>query len=186
MADENRIIMLLQKRDEKALQEIRAAYGGLCYALAYRLLGSREDAEECVSDMLLAAWQTIPPQEPQSLEAYLVTLVRRAAMDRLRTETRQKRGGRQFTEALDELAEIPADSGSVEDAVDSRALGAAIRAFLAELPAEQRRIFMQRYYLSLPLKEIAEQCGCSQSAVKMSLHRTRRKLQAYLRKEGYL
>ena len=183
---ERRIIALLQTRDEHVLQEIRQKYGGLCYALAYNMLDSREDAEECVNDMLLAVWNSVPPHDPVSLEAYLVTLVRRAAMDRIRTQTRQKRGGRQFAQALDELSEILPSDEQVESQVEQRELTRALKAFLDTLPPDTRHIFMQRYFMSTPVKQIAADMNMQQSAVKMSLLRTRNKLKDYLGKEGLL
>ncbi|MBR6719176.1 MAG: sigma-70 family RNA polymerase sigma factor [Oscillospiraceae bacterium] len=183
---ERRIIALLQKRDEHVLQEIRQAYGGLCYSLAYNMLGNREDAEECVNDMLLAVWYSVPPHDPVSLEAYLVTLVRRAAMDRLKHDTRRKRGGRQFAEALDELSDVLPSGEYVESAVEQRELSRALKAFLDSLPPDTRHIFMLRYYMSESVRQIAEKMGMQQSAVKMSLLRTRNKLKEYLGKEGLL
>ncbi len=183
---ERQFIALLQKRDESVLQEIRRVYGGLCYSLAYNMLGSREDAEECVNDTLLAVWNTVPPHEPVSLEAYLVTLVRRAAMDRLRHQTRQKRGGKQFAQALDELSEVLPSDEHVEREVEQRELARVLKAFLNTLPADTRHIFILRYYMSAPIRQIAEETGMHQSAVKMTLLRTRKKLKQYLEKEGML
>ena len=91
MQDEQ-IIALLQKRDEQALAEIRTAYGRLCFSVAEQMLGSAEDAEECVNEMLLSVWNSIPPHIPYNLKNYLVTLLRRAATDQLRRNTRLKRG----------------------------------------------------------------------------------------------
>ncbi|MEE3404595.1 MAG: sigma-70 family RNA polymerase sigma factor [Acutalibacteraceae bacterium] len=183
---ERRLIALLQKRDESVLQELRRIYGGLCFSLAYNMLGSREDAEECVNDMLLAVWNSVPPHDPVSLEAYLVTLVRRAAMDRLRSQTRQKRGGKQFAQALDELSEILPSDERVESEVEQRELARVLKAFLNTLPADTRHIFFLRYYMSAPVKQIASETGMQQSAVKMTLLRTRKKLKEYLEKEGML
>ena len=174
---ERQFIALLQKRDESVLQEIRRVYGGLCYSLAYNMLNSREDAEECVNDMLLAVWNSVPPHNPVNLEAYLVTLVRRAAMDRLRNQTRQKRGGKQFSQALDELSEILPSNEYVESEVEHRELARALKAFLDTL---------LRYYMSESVKQIATEVGMQQSAVKMTLLRTRNKLKDYLGKEGIL
>lgn len=186
MSDESQIIQRLNARDEQALHEIREQYGKLCAALAFRMLGSREDAEECVNDMLLSVWNSIPPNLPVSLEAYLVTLVRRAAIDRLRTEHRQKRGGTQFAQALDELAEVLPANDHVENEVEQRELNRALQAFLETLTPETRHIFMQRYFMSLPVQEIASANGMTAGAVKMSLMRTRTKLREYLGKEGFL
>ena len=180
------IITLLQKRDETALQEIRNAYGSLCFQMAYRILGSREDAEECVSDMLIDAWNSIPPHNPNSLCAYLTVLVRRSALNRLRHEKRKKRGGMQFAAALDEIAEIIPSDERIESEVERREMLTAVTVFLRGLPEQQKQIFMLRYYTAAPIKEIAERFGISQNTVKLSLMRTRKKLKEYLRKEGLL
>ena len=180
------IIALLQKRDETALQEIRTAYGKQCFQTAYRILGSREDAEECVSDMLIGAWNSIPPHSPDSLCAYLLALTRRSALDRLRREHSQKRGGTQFAAALDEIAEIIPSDERIESAVERREMLAAVTAFLRSLPEQQKQIFMLRYYTAESVKEIAGRFGITQNAVKLSLLRTRKKLKEHLKKEGLL
>lgn len=183
IADES-IILLLQKRDEDGIRQIRENYGASCQAMAYRILGKREDAEECVSDAMLMIWNRIPPDMPDSLQAYLFTLVRRCAIDRLRTDTRQKRGGTYFAKSLDELSEILPSSEYVESEVEKRELVRALNSFLSSLKPEIRNIMMQRYYFALSLQEIADRNGMRLSAVKMTLLRTRNKLRDYLRKEG--
>lgn len=74
MPEDSIIISLLQKRDEQALEHIRAQYGALCYQIAYRMTGSRQDAEEVLNDLLLSVWDSIPPQQPDNLRAYLTAL----------------------------------------------------------------------------------------------------------------
>lgn len=180
------IIDGLNRRDERALQAIREQYGTICYNMAFRIVGNREDAEECVSDMLMAVWDSIPPTLPVSLQAYLLTLVRRAAVDRFRHEHRLKRGGTEFHLALDELAEIIPSGEAIEDTMERRELLRVLTDFLQSLKPKPRRLFWQRYFLSLPVQTIAEENHMRESAVKMSLLRTRNKLQDYLRKEGLL
>lgn len=180
------LVAILQARDETALREIRTAFEPLCAQIAYQILGSREDAEECINDMLLAVWNSIPPNNPESLRAYVIIVTRRAALDRYKAMQRQKRRGTQLTAALDELVEIiPSDEG-VESELDRRALHDAIVRFVQELPAESRRIFIARYYMAMPVKEIAEKYGMGLSAVKVSLMRTRGKLKEYLEEGGFL
>lgn len=180
------IIAMLHARREDALQAIRDQWGTLCLTLAYRILGSREDAEECFDDALLAVWQSIPPQTPQCLEAYLVTLVRRNALDRIKAAERQKRGGRQFAQALDELAEAIPDGTDIISQAEQNELNRALRAFLGTLSAEARQIMIQRYYFAQPVKAIAKAHDMQTGAVKMLLHRTRKKLKTYLQEEGFL
>lgn len=182
--NEDALIALLQKRDESALAEIRKRYGRLCFQLAYSILGSREDAEECVNDLLMNVWRN-PPQT-QHLCAYLTAAVRRIALNRCRDAAAQKRGGKQFKAALEELEQLTAAGSDVEAALDQRALARALDAFLDTLPPRTRRIFLQRYWQAASVREIAVQNRMTQSAVKISLMRTRNKLKAYLEQEGLL
>ena len=183
--EDSRILELFNARDESAIEEAAHRHGGLCRALALRVLGDVRDAEECVSEMLLAVWNSVPPQVPRNLEAYLVTLLRRAATDRLRSMTRLKRGGSQIAETLDELAEVIPAKDNVESEVDRRALTAALRSFLDGLPEASRQIFMERYYFNAPVRTIAERHRMQVSAVNVQLHRIRKKLKKHLEKEGF-
>lgn len=180
------IIALLQKRDEQALSAIRSTYGGLCFRIAQQMLGSAEDAEECVNDMLLAVWNSIPPHEPRCLEAFLITLLRRSATDRIRSSARQKRGGLQTAETLDELAEVIPSQENVESEVSRHELTAALRSFLDAMPETTRQIFMERYYFAKPVQMIAEAHDMQVNAVNVLLHRTHKKLKKHLEKEGFI
>ena len=101
--DDGQIVALFWQRDERAIEEAAHRHGGLCRALALRVLGSFQDAEECVSDALLAAWNTIPPQRPEKLSAYLARLTRNLALARRRDASRLKRGGGEADLAYEEL-----------------------------------------------------------------------------------
>ncbi len=186
MHQDSQIVNMLLARDEQALQMIREKYGALCAQIAYRMTGSREDAEECVSDLLLEVWNSVPPQHPENLRAYVTAITGKIAIKKYEHAHRLKRGGTQLAEALDELAEILPSDTHVEQEVEQRELTDALTAWLRTLPAEQRRIFMRRYYLSESVHEIAESSHMSVSAVKMTLLRTRNKLKDYLRKEELL
>ena len=72
----------LLERDDAALASIRESWGRPALALARRITGSEEDAEECVQDGLMAVWETIPPKQPASLGHYFTALVRNAALNR--------------------------------------------------------------------------------------------------------
>lgn len=184
--NEAAILALLQKRDESALEQIRDEYGRLCGKLADDILGCREDSEECVNDMLMKVWQTIPPKHPESLKAYLITLIRHLAIDRYRAQTAKKRGGAQFEEVLEELQGTLASDEDVGAAVEKREMTQAIERFLDTLSPQTRRVFLRRYYMADSVREIADVYGMGVSAVKISLMRTRRKLNQFLKEEGFL
>lgn len=181
--DDRSIIELYCLRDENAVRETQLKYGRLCRALAMRLLGSREDACETENDTYLRAWNTIPPAEPRSLGAYLAAVCRRLSIDRLRKRGSKKRGGGVYEESLEELDGVFVSPDS--DPADGIALRDALTRFLNALPPEPKRVFLLRYWWFLNVKEIARDCGMSESAVKSGLARTRNRLKDYLEKEGF-
>ena len=186
MNGDSQIIALLQERNEAALQMIRDEYSARCYQIAYRITGNREDSEECVNDMLMDVWNTVPPNRPKHLQAYLASLVRRSAIDKYRHSHRQKRGGMQIAAALDELADILPSEENVEAIFHIKEAAEKIKAILDTLAPEVRRVFLQRYLLALPVKDIAKDNSMTLSAVKVMLHRTRKQIQEYLRKEDLI
>ena len=173
---------LFRTRSEAALSRTEAEFGRLMYSVALNITGDRSEAEECVSDALLDAWNSIPPA-PKSMPAYLTKLVRSRAIDRVRERKSAKRGGGELPVILDELSECvpdPASSRLEEDI----ALRELIARFTASLPCEERRLFLGRYFFSRSVKELAAEFGISRGAVKMRLMRTRQKLKETLEKEG--
>lgn len=180
------IIRLYQQRSERAVQETKNKYEALGMTVAYNMLGTREDAEECMSDVLMNLWRTIPPAEPESLGAYLVTAVRNAARNRLAYHHTQRRGGGQLTVAIDELSECIASPEHPDRMLDSIALRDAFKRFLPMLKQPARVIFLRRYWLCLTAKEIAAETGHSVGYVNVSLQRTKKKLKQFLEKEGLL
>ena len=87
------IIDLYWAREEEAITQTDRKYGPMCRTLSYHILSDRQDSEECVNDTWHKAWDTMPPQRPDSLRAYLGRIVRNLSISRLRQRTAQKRGG---------------------------------------------------------------------------------------------
>jgi len=184
MTDEQ-IIDRLCARDEAALEILRRTYGPMAMAVAQRIVQSREIAEECVQDGLMAVWETIPPRHPESLRHYFTTLVRNSALSCYRAEHREKRGGGEVPLVLDELA-FCASPDDVEQEVGAHLLEERINGFLAALPERERDVFLRRYYYLEDLDGIAACYGLSKRHVSVLLFRTRKKLKTFLKKEDLL
>ena len=184
--NEDTILDRLRARDESALGAIRDAWGKPALALARRITGSEEDAEECLQDGLLAVWETIPPKQPESLGHYFTALVRNAALNRLRDSRRQKRGGGTVTEVFEELEYCASAREDVEEAVAGRLLAERINDFLDSLPRRERELFLRRYYDMEELDKLAAAKGLSKAHASVLLFRTRKKLKAFLEKEELL
>ena len=179
--EDREILTLFQQRNQGAIPALEEQYGRRLRALAGRLLGNPQDAEECVSDTYLAAWNAIPPEEPRSLFAYLAAICRNRALNHLDRERAQKRQGEVV--ALTQELELCIPDIRREQEQSAREIGEALNRFLAGLGEEPRRLFLRRYWYAQTIREIAQACGVSESKVKMSLLRTRKKLREFLEKE---
>jgi len=180
--DDAKIIALFEARDEAAIAETEKKYGGYCHYIAGHILDSREDAEECVNDAYHKAWNTIPPQKPESLASYIGMLTRQLSLNRYKENHRQKRGGGSVPLILDELQECIADTGNIPTAEDV-ALRDALNHFLGSLPQQTRMVFMRRYWYADDVATIAADYGLSEGHVGVLLYRTRKKLKEFLEKE---
>lgn len=174
---QKQILELLNARDEDGLRLLSATSERLLTSLARRILISEADAEECVNDVLLEVWNTIPPNAPSSVSAYACMLTRRTAIDRLRHKTSQRRGGGEYCISLDELEDIPVEQ-------DSEELTLVIEEFLDSLSRNDRFLFMGRYYGCESVTELAGKLGISPGAASLRLSRMRSKLRTLLTRKG--
>lgn len=181
--EDQAIIALFQSRSEDAIHACKNEYDSYLSSLALRILHDSFDAEECVSDTYLQVWQRIPPDEPTHFKAYLAAICRYYAFDRLDHHHAKKRSA-EIVELTEELQSCLPDR-SAEAEFDVRELGRTLDRFLRTLSAEQRLIFLRRYWFADTVKEVAANCGISESKVKTSLFRTRERLRTYLESEGY-
>lgn len=183
--EDSAIIDLYWAREERALSETDAKYGGYCRSIAHNILKNREDSEECVSDTWLHAWNAMPPQRPAFLSAFLGKLTRNLALNRLKARTAHKRLGDAFSVSLDELSDCAPPLPAPEDEAAAAELGRAISAFLRTQTEEVRAMFILRYFYCGSIAELSERFHCGESRVKTTLLRTRARLKQHLVKEGY-
>lgn len=183
--DDSEIIRLFMARDERGLAEAESKYSRYCTAIALNILGSREDAEDCVNDALEAAWQLIPPNCPVSLATFLGRLTRNSAVNMLKARLTQKRGGGEAELVFEELEECVAQGGGVEELFERHELEGVINQFLTRLTKTNRKMFMLRYWYCYSVREIALRLGTSENTVSVTLNRIRSKLKEQLKKRGY-
>ena len=182
--EDNQIIQLYFDRSEDAISQTAVKYGKYCHTIAYNILHNFEDSEECVNDTYWKAGGIIPPRRPKKLAAFLGKITRNLSLDKYRHYTADKRGGGEFSIALDELGDCVSSLRNMDDYTNEMVLVDTLNRFLASLSAEHRKIFMRRYWYISSVKEIADDYGITESKVKMSLLRSRNQLKAVLEKEG--
>ena len=184
--EDEKIIRLFYERSEQAISEINAKYGKICQRVSYNILNNRQDAEECVNDAYLGAWNAIPPANPNPLITYICKIVRNISLKNYYKKDAAKRRSN-YTIAMEEIEACLADPNTIETETDTEDLAKILENFLDTLTVENRVIFVRRYWFSDGIKEIAEQVRLSENNVSVRLNRIRNKMKGYLReREVYL
>ena len=183
--EDSKIIELLFDRTESALTEVADKYGRLCHKVAYNILGNASDTEECVNDAYLGLWNSIPPNRPESLRAYLCRIVRNLSLKKVQYNTAAKRGSGMDV-ALEELEGCLNSPMDVEQQIEEQELSAEIENFISRLKPADRVIFMRRYYFMDSYADIAQATGLTEKNVSVRLARIRKKLREYLTQKQYI
>lgn len=175
---DSEIIELYFARDEQAIAETEKSYGTYCKSIAAQILGNPSDAEECVNDTWLRAWNSIPPKRPNPLKIFLGKITRNLAISRYRADHRQKRAHIEIAlQELEDCVPMPEDS--------TAELRLLLDSFLGTLDDTERRLFVGRYWHAYTPEALAKAYGMTRNAVNLRVMRTREKLRKYLEKEGY-
>ena len=183
--EDGQIVQLYWDRNEQAITVTADKYGRYCASIAKNILDSPEDAEECVNDTYLGAWNAMPLHRPRFLSVFLGKITRNLSLNRYKYITADKRGGGGTPAVLDEIVELVSDTDDVEQELDRKELVKAIDAFLGGLPAEKRDIFVCRYWYFDSIPAIASRFGRSENHVSVTLNRLRFRLHKYLTGRGF-
>lgn len=180
--DDNEIIGMYHKRDENAIAETDRKHGAFCRSLAKNILSDFQDAEECVNDTWLAAWNSMPPDWPASLKAFLGRITRNISISRFRKKHASKRyAGIEIM--LSELSEcVPGCLAEKE--LERHAVSEAISLWLDTLSQDERNMFVRRYWYGEQLKDIAAEYKISANRAAQKMQRLRAGLRLALEKEG--
>lgn len=168
----------LRQGSEEALGQIMDQYAPYVYTIVFRILGrasSQADVEEVMADTFYALWNKRENVRCGKLKAYLGSIARNKARQRLRDQ------GVDLPMEEDVLS-LP--DGSLEERLEEEELAARVRGAVLAMPEPDRTIFLCHYYYGRPLAEIAQEVELSLSAVKTRLHRGRKKLREHLLEGG--
>ena len=176
--EDYKIVDLYWARKENAIAETEKKYGKMLHSLSYSLLSSHEDAEECVNDTYLGAWNTMPSARPMYLGPFLSKITRRLSIDRWRRDHREKRGG--IATVIEELTECIPDGDTPAEEYQRGLLRDELNAFLRTLTEQKRVIFVRRYFYAQQVNVIAKEMGIGEAKVKVTLHRLREELKQRL------
>ena len=184
--EDEKIIDLFFERSEQGIRELDIKYGKVCHKLSYNIVNNRQDAEECVNDAYLGAWNAIPPAKPNPLLTYICKIVRNISLKIYYKKEAAKRNST-YTIAMEEIESCIADLNTIETEIDARELTRIIESFLDTLTVENRVIFLRRYWFSDSYADIAEHVGLTEKNISVRLSRIRQKMKEYLiEKEVFL
>lgn len=183
--DDKDIIILFLNRSEQAIVELAAKYGQLCRHIAMNILGNCEDAEECVSDTYLGAWNTIPPQKPNPLKAYICKIARNIAITKYHANTARKRNSH-YDVALEELENCLFSLDTPDSVLQAKELSHLLDRFLTNLDTRSRVMFVRRYWYSDSINDLAKMLHMRPNHVSVHLSRIRSRLRKFLIQEGYI
>lgn len=183
--EDKEIIQLFFERNEEALSAVSQKYGRYCEIIAKNIIGDASDAEECFNDTLLDVWDSIPPNKPDNLRVYMGKITKNNALNKIKSDSAQKRGGSELKVVMDELEDFSSDY-SVEEVAGRHEIIAEINCFLRRLTESKRKTLVLRYWYCCEVSEIAAITGLTEANVYNVIKRERKKLLEYLRKRGVL
>lgn len=180
--EDARIIALFFARAEEAISALIEKYGRLVRRIALNVLKNDADAEEIQSDTALAVWDSVPPNKPDPLQAYVCRIARNLALDRYRYNSAAKRSGCDVL--LSEIGEIVSDTAGAEDESMAALVASSVSDFLRTRSADERKLFVRRYFYGDAVDEIARALGMTPNAASVKLHRMRARLKLFLEEKG--
>lgn len=178
---DNEIVALYWDRNENAIKHTDDKYRAYLLKIANNILKDMQDSEECLNDTYLTAWNTIPPERPYLLKAYLASIIRNQSLRVCRKQNAQKRKAQSQAVSLSELEDVLAD---VRETDDAHMLAMVIESYIASLDKDQRYIFLGRYYFGKSIDDIASEMGVSRSKVSKQIAYIKQALREKLAEEG--
>lgn len=182
MEDEE-IVDLYLGRSKDAIHLTKEKYNSFCYSISYNILHNHEEAEECVNEAYYHLWNTIPPNHPTRLTAFLGRIVKNISLSKWRMNNSKMRGSGIQTVQFEELEECIDMKYDIESEQDKAEISEAVKTFILNLDDLKQRIFIQRYWYMMEIKQIAADNNIGDSKVKMMLLRIRNELKEYLIKK---
>ena len=183
MMEDDKIIELFYERSEQAVVELSKKYGKLCTSIAVNIIGNTDDAEECVNDVYMNVWSSIPPSQPKSLMAFVCGVTKNLSLNRYKFNNSQKRKNT-YDQAIEELESVIESDFEMDKHMESKELSGYINEYLMRLKEIDRAIFVRRYWMSQSISDIAKVLGRSNHYINVRLLRARQGLKDFLNEKG--
>jgi RNA polymerase sigma-70 factor (ECF subfamily) len=182
-ADDSEIVAAIRRGEAHALRTLWDRYAALLYGQAGRILNNSAETEDVVAEVFEEAWKRVESYRPERARpvAWLLTLARRRAIDRLRERQSYQRAGERLQR--EEVQNSNGSRNEVEEQIGLSDLRRILQAALEELPKEQRMAVWMAYYEGLTQREISERTGTPIGTVKSRLEMGLKKMREGIRRQ---
>jgi RNA polymerase sigma-70 factor (ECF subfamily) len=173
-SEEQALLERIRSGDESSFELLVKEHTGKVIALAWRLVGNREEAEDLAQEAFLRLHRSLPKFRGESrISTWLYRTTTRLAIDYLRRERIKRKlfFFRQDNNAPDPVELARDTRNDPGRTFQSQEAMQALRKSMEKLSSRQQVVFTLRHYEGLPLKEIAEHLGLEIGTVKAHLHR---------------
>ena len=175
---DERLVLLAKDGNLDAFNSLVDRYQGAVYSLSYRLLGSREGAEDASQEAFISAYRAIGRFDGGNFRSWLLRITANQCKDELRRRKR-KDAATSLDAALDSEEapiEIRDPGEGILALVERRELGEALEGLLLELPFEQRQAVLLVDVYDFAYEEVSELTNTSLGTIKSRIHRGRERL----------
>jgi len=186
---ENRLAQLARSGDRSAFGQLVDLYKDKIFHLAYRMTGSRQEAEDIVQETFMRVYANLDKYDSRwKFSTWIFRIGNNLCIDRLRKRrpTWSLDAENPDADGVDGYAMLPTNDASPEDRMVLSEMQKNVRDAIAQLPDKYRSVVVLRYLQDLSLNEIADILELPVSTVKTRLHRGRESLRRKLEHDSIL
>ncbi|MFA5817482.1 MAG: RNA polymerase sigma factor [Bacteroidales bacterium] len=167
-----------QNRDSAAFAELIGHTQRFAFSTVFRIVGNAEESRDIVQEAYIRVWSNLHKFSGQvTFQTWFFSILRHLSIDWLRkSKTRQSAVNHQLPIA---------DNNHPGTLLEAGELNQLIQNWILALPGTQQLVFILRDMEDLPIREVQDQTGLTESSIKSNLYLARKKLAAYLKLNGY-
>ena len=184
--DEEAFVKRLQARDEAAFNELVLAYERRVFALVFRMLGRREEAEDLAQEVFVQVFKAIDQFRGESkLSTWIYRIAVNLCKNRTKYLSRRHAGSEDDVDAMADRAPLSSakgvsvgDVGRPDELVEGMQLEVVVKRAIAQIDTDFRQVLILRDVEDMSYEELASVTGLAEGTVKSRIHRARAQLRA--------
>lgn len=183
--EDEKIVGLLYEHNDDGLKAVKEKYENFLVSFSKQIVNNEDDALECVNDVYMKLWDTIPPYKPTYLKSFILKITRQISIDKYRYNHRKTKDNNNVTYLSDLDFEVK-DNRNVESEVQERLFVSKINEFIETLDTTTQILFIRRYFFFETTKSLSEKFKISETNINVKMLRVKKNLKKFLEREGYI